>query len=84
VAPRRQLEDAMPDCGWPVDSTPNSRMPVYTRLNATDVLPDPVSPLGATLVWERYIERGWSIGDVEDGCFDIAEIAEPSAAAGIF
>jgi pyruvate,water dikinase len=59
-------------------------MPVYTRLNATDVLPDPVSPLGATLVWERYIERGWSIGDVEDGCFDIAEIAEPSAASGIF
>lgn len=74
----------MPDVGWPVDSTPNTRMPVYTRLNATDVLPDPVSPLGATLVWNRYIERGWAVGDVDDGCFDMSEIAEPSAAAGIF
>ena len=74
----------MHDVGWPVDSTPNTRMPVYTRLNATDVLPDPVSPLGATLVWDRYIERGWAVGDVDDGCFDMSEIAEPSAAAGIF
>lgn len=74
----------MSDVGWPVDSTPNTRMPVYTRLNATDVLPDPVSPLGATLVWDRQIERGWAVADVDDGCFDMSEISEPSASAGIF
>ena len=69
---------------WPIDSTPNADLPVYTRLNATDVLPDPVSPLGATLVWEQYILPGWAIGDVEDGCFTMAEISGPSVAAGIF
>ena len=34
--------------GWLIDTVPSERFPVYTRLNANDVLPDPITPLGAS------------------------------------
>ena len=37
--------------GWITDTPASTRFPVYTRSNANDVLPQPISPLGATLVW---------------------------------
>ena len=36
---------------WITDTGASTRFPVYTRANASDVLPGPVSPLGATLSW---------------------------------
>ena len=34
---------------WITDTRASTRFPVYTRSNASDVLPEPISPLGATL-----------------------------------
>ena len=42
-------------------------MPFYTRANAGEVLPDPASPLGWTLVFERGLILGWLRGLVEFG-----------------
>jgi rifampicin phosphotransferase len=36
---------------WIIDTVASTRYPVYTRLNANDVMPDPVTPLGASLLW---------------------------------
>jgi rifampicin phosphotransferase len=44
---------------WITDSTPSPRYPLYTRANAGEVLPEPASPLGWTLVWEPGVVRGW-------------------------
>jgi rifampicin phosphotransferase len=44
---------------WITDTTPSQRYPLYTRANAGEVLPEPASPLGWTLVWEPGIVRGW-------------------------
>jgi pyruvate,water dikinase len=43
---------------WPV----SPRYPVYTRANAGEVLPDPSSPLNATLVWNKGLNIGWRQG----------------------
>jgi pyruvate,water dikinase len=43
---------------WPV----SARYPVYTRANAGEVLPDPSSPLNATLVWNKGLNIGWREG----------------------
>ena len=43
---------------WPVDDTPSSRFPIYTRGNVGEVFPDVVSPLS----WSAYggeAELGW-------------------------
>ena len=41
----------MTDLNWIIDTVPSTRYPVYTRLNANDVMPDPITPLAASLVW---------------------------------
>jgi rifampicin phosphotransferase len=52
------------DQNWIIDTVPSTRYPVYTRLNANDVMPDPVTPLGASLVWIPEILPGWAVGNV--------------------
>jgi pyruvate,water dikinase len=52
------------DQNWIIDTLPSTRYPVYTRLNANDVMPDPVTPLGASLVWIPEILPGWAVGNV--------------------
>ena len=47
------------DLSWLPSSPPSLRFPVYTRSNANDVLPDPISPLGGTLTWEGAIIGGY-------------------------
>ncbi len=47
-----------------VDTVASTRYPVYTRLNANDVMPDPVTPLGASLVWIPEILPAWAVGNV--------------------
>ncbi len=59
--------------GWITDTPASTRFPVYTRSNASDVLPDPISPLGATMSWVPGVMEGWRDGNVDNGAFDMAE-----------
>jgi hypothetical protein len=44
---------------WLTDWTPSERFPVYTRASADEVMADPTSPLGWTLLWEQAMVPGW-------------------------
>ncbi len=50
---------------WITDWEVSPRYPVYTRANGGEVLPDPSSPLNATLVWNKGINLGWRQGNLE-------------------
>lgn len=54
----------MTDPSWIIDTVPSTRYPVYTRLNAGDVMPDPITPLGASLVWIPEVLPAWAVGNV--------------------
>jgi pyruvate,water dikinase len=58
-----------------IDTVPSTRLPVYTRLNANDVMADPVTPLGASLVWIREILPAWAVGNVRLRYFTPEEMA---------
>ncbi|KAB2340373.1 PEP-utilizing enzyme [Actinomadura rudentiformis] len=45
----------------------SERLPHYTRANAGEVLPDPASPLGWTLVFEQGLLKGWRRGFIDFG-----------------
>ena len=64
----------MTEKAWLTDTEPGTRYPLYTRLNASDVLPDPVTPLGADLAWLSHILPGWASGYVELGSFTPEEM----------
>ena len=55
---------------WITDTEPSDRFPLYTRANAGEVLPDPVSPLAWSLVWEPGVVMGWADTQVSVGTFD--------------
>ena len=59
---------------WLTDTPASARFPVYTRSNASDVLPDPISPLAATLSWRPGVMEGWRDGNVNNGAFSMAEL----------
>lgn len=59
---------------WLTDTQASTRFPVYTRSNASDVLPDPISPLGATLSWRPGVMEGWRDGNVNNGAFLMEEL----------
>jgi len=59
---------------WIIDTVAGTRYPVYTRLNANDVMPDPVTPLGASLLWIPEILPAWAVGNVRLHSFTIAEM----------
>ena len=65
----------MTDEPWIIDTVPSVRYPVYTRLNANDVMPDPVTPLGASLVWTPEILPGWANGYIRLDSFTPAEMS---------
>ena len=54
---------------WITDWEPSERFPVYTRANAGEILPDPVSPLGWDLIWEEGVSKGWADGAHRQGVF---------------
>ena len=54
----------MTDLNWIIDTVPSTRYPVYTRLNANDVMPDPITPLAASLVWIPEVLPAWAVGNV--------------------
>ncbi len=58
-----------------IDTVASTRYPVYTRLNANDVMPDPVTPLGASLVWIREILPAWAVGNVRLNAFTPQEMS---------
>lgn len=72
--------------GWLTDTIPSERFPVYTRLNANDVLPDPITPLGASFSWIPHILPGWAAGYVALDAYRPAELAGEDIApvAGFF
>jgi phosphohistidine swiveling domain-containing protein len=69
---------------WLIDTPPSGRFPVYTRMNANDVLAGPISPLGASLLWVPHILRGWSTGYLGTGAFTPAEVADLASCGGFF
>ena len=72
--------------GWLIDTVPSERFPVYTRLNANDVLPDPITPLGASFCWIPHIIPGWAAGYVALDAFLPSELSQEDMApvAGFF
>jgi pyruvate,water dikinase len=62
---------------WIVDWSRNERLPFYTRANAGEVLPDPASPLGWSLVFEEGLLPGWYRGFVEFGIYGPDEFNTP-------
>ena len=69
TTPKGQLSD-----DWCIDSAKlNERFPIYTRFNANDVLPDPISPLGADLIWNPHVLPGFSNAYADMGAISVAE-----------
>lgn len=60
--------------GWITDTlAASTRFPLYTRSNASDVMPDPVSPLGVTLSIVGVMD-GFRDGQVRNGAFEMSEL----------
>ena len=76
----------MTDQKWIIDTVASTRYPVYTRLNANDVMPDPITPLGASLVWIKEVLPGWASGYVRLNSFTPEEMSgeEYPPAGGFF
>lgn len=72
------------DDRWLIDGTPSARFPVYSRANTGEVLPDPSSPLGWTLVWRPGVVEGWADGHVSLGTFERDEFGEPPEPCDVF
>jgi len=74
----------MADERWIIDTEPSRRFPVYTRLNANDVLSGPITPLGASLAWIPCILPGWTAGYATTGAFTLSELSVDVPPAGGF
>ncbi len=55
---------------WIADYPASEKYPNYTRANAGEVMPDPVSPLSASVGLGGPGEYGWRDAYVRTGCFD--------------
>jgi phosphohistidine swiveling domain-containing protein len=64
---------------WIIDTDLDPDFPVYTRFNANDVLPDPITPLGSSLAWNDYIFPGFTLGYVEHGALTYEEATRSAA-----
>jgi pyruvate,water dikinase len=61
---------------WITDWDVNPKYPLFTRANAGEVLPDPASPLGWTLVWEPGCLAGWRDSAIDGyGTMDPEEVS---------
>lgn len=78
------MDTLMSQKAWLTDTEPSTRFTVYTRLNAADVMSDPITPLGATMCWIPNVLPGWASGYVEDVCFTAEELSEEASVGGFF
>ena len=62
---------------WFCDSTLGKRFPAWTRGNAADVFPDPLSPLGYSLVLRKGMCTGLRDGYIGIGAMSWDEFEEP-------
>ena len=70
---------------WLTDWIPSQKLPVYTRANAGEVLPDPCSPLCWTVVWEPGVVMGWRDCQIDVGTFSEHEMdARQPEVVGLF
>jgi pyruvate,water dikinase len=70
---------------WITDTGASIRFPVYTRSNASDVLPAPVSPIGASLTFIPGVMEGWRDGNIRQGAFSAEELAgDPNPVCAFF
>ena len=76
-------DDAVDD-RWIIDGTPSRRFRVYSRANTGEVLPDPASPLGWTLVVAARGGGGWADGHVSLGTFERWEFGDPPECCDVF
>jgi pyruvate,water dikinase len=67
---------------WISDYTVSERYPLYTRANAGEVLPSPVSPLTATTSW-RATNEGWRDAQISVGTCEPDEV-DADEASGLF
>ena len=75
---------SLPD-RWLTDWVPSQKLPVYTRANAGEVLPDPCSPLCWTVVWEPGVVMGWRDCQIDVGTFSEHEMdARRPEVVGLF
>ena len=68
---------------WIIDGDLTPDLPIYTRMNASDVLADPVTPLGASLGFNPNILPGWAFGYVNGKTHTAAEMRHPASAGAI-
>ena len=54
---------------WIADTVPSEKYPIYTRANAGEVMPDPVTPMSSTLAIPTAGEQGWRDAYVKAGSF---------------
>ena len=69
---------------WLLNETPSQRFPLFTRSNAAEVMGEPLSPLGWTLIWAGPFDQGTWDGYIELGGFDREEIAQGDRIYGAF
>ncbi len=74
----------MTESSWIIDTEASPRLPVYTRMNANDVLSDPITPLGASMCWIPHIFRGWCTGYALTGAFGNDDFVHPMGSGGFF
>jgi pyruvate,water dikinase len=55
---------------WVTDNEPSVRYPIYTRANAGEVYPDPVTPLSGSLAMLTAGDAGWKDAYVRLGTLD--------------
>jgi rifampicin phosphotransferase len=61
---------------WICDTEPSEKYRLWSRANAGEVMPDPVSPLSGTLTMFSAGERGWRDAYVEAGAMDYDEFED--------
>ena len=44
---------------WPINDATSKIFPLYSRANVGEIFPDPISPLNASVGFQRCLEPGW-------------------------
>ncbi|MFT3809593.1 MAG: PEP-utilizing enzyme [Micropepsaceae bacterium] len=69
---------------WLLNEAPSKRFALFTRSNAAEVMGEPLSPLGWTLIWKSAFGPGTWDGYVALGGFDREEFSESDSIYGAF